>query len=66
MKHYTVRGLMHDAKVFYQLWLEHRQTSPRRQIDRQSRSYLSDSRGANPEFGSGDLTGVMEKMQLIS
>ena len=24
MKRYTMQGAIHDARVFYQLWLEHR------------------------------------------
>jgi hypothetical protein len=27
MKRYTLRGLIHDAKVFNQLWLEYRRTN---------------------------------------
>jgi len=33
MKRYTLRGLLHDAQVFTQLWLEYRRTKQRRRTD---------------------------------
>jgi hypothetical protein len=36
MKRYTLRGLIHDAKVFYQLRLEYRRTKKDRRNDASS------------------------------
>ena len=68
MKRYTLRGLIHDAKVFYQLRLEYRRTSPRRrsQIAGHLHSYFSDFRGPNPEFGKDDFAEVIGRTQLMS
>jgi hypothetical protein len=46
MKHYTLRALIHDAKVFSQLWLEHRRDRKNRRKD--SRSHLPSRSFAGP------------------
>jgi len=68
MKRYTLRGLIHDAKFFYQLVLEYRRTSPGRryQIDGHLQVSSSNFRDANPEFGKDGLIEVSGPMQLIS
>ena len=38
MKHYKLRALIHDAKVFHQLWLEYRRDKKNRR--KESRSSL--------------------------
>ena len=40
MKRYTMQGAIHDARVFYQLWLEYRRAN-RKQRKRSHSGWLS-------------------------
>jgi hypothetical protein len=68
MKRYTLRRLIHDAKVFNQLWLEYRRTCRRRasQTDGELYTNLSDLSAADQELGNDGFSEVTGRMQLIS
>jgi hypothetical protein len=68
MKRYTLRGLIHDAKIFNQLRLEYRRTCRQRasQTDGELYTNLSDLRAADQGFGNDGFSEVTGRMQLIS
>jgi hypothetical protein len=68
MKRYTLRALIHDAKIFNQLRLEYRRTCRRRasQTDGELDTNLSALRAADQEFGNDGFSEVTGPMQLIS